>query len=280
MTHKKDSKSPTQTDISEHYSSGYEAERLISGKGKLDRVRSQELMKRYLPEPPASILDVGGGTGIHACWLAKLGYSVHLVDIVPLHVELAEKASTAQPEVPLASVTLGDACSMDWDDEMVSGYLLFGPLYHLTDENDRLKALREAYRILKRNGVLLAVGISRFASTLDGLSKGFLRDAEFMKIVERDLVDGQHRNPTGKGEYFMDTFFHHPDELKNEVEKAGFDQVQVYGVEGPGWLVQDFDHWWADNNLRDCILHIARRLETEPALLGISAHLMVVGRKP
>jgi len=273
------STSPTQSDVSVHYASGYEAERLETGAGKLDRERSRELMKRFLPAPPAAILDVGGGTGAHASWLAQLGYEVHLIDIVPLHVELAKKISAAQPEAPLASAAVGDACALQWKNDQIDGVLLFGPMYHLTDRNDRLQALKEAYRVLRKGGTLMTVGISRFASALDGLRSGFLTDPRFAAIVEQDLKDGQHRNPTDKPEYFMDTFFHHPDQLKSEVTEAGFEVVGIFGVEGPCWLIHDFDKWWNDEEQRKRLLHIARALETESSLLGISAHLIAVGRK-
>lgn len=220
-------------------------------------------------------MDLGG----HACWLATLGYEVHLIDIVPLHVELANQASAAQPEAPLASVAVGDARSLTWAPGQVDGLLLFGPLYHLTDRNDRLQALREAHRVLRQNGILMAVGISRFASALDGLRSGFLADPRFVAIVEQDLKDGQHRNRTERPEYFMDTFFHHPDELRGEVAEAGFDLIGVYGVEGPCWLLHGFDDWWNDAERRNHLLHIARTVETEASLLGVSAHLMAVGRK-
>jgi ubiquinone/menaquinone biosynthesis C-methylase UbiE len=279
MGRHKESTSPTQCGVGEHYASGYEADRLETGAGKLDRERSRELIKRFLPPSPAVILDVGGGTGAHACWLAKLGYEVHLIDMVSLHVDLAKKTSDAQPEAPLASATVGDACSLQWQDGQVDVVLLFGPMYHLTDRNDRLQALTEACRVLKKNGTLIAAGISRFASALDGLRSGFLADPAFAAIVDQDLQDGQHRNPTGKPEYFMDTFFHHPNELRNEIAEGGFEDVDVFGVEGPCWLLQDFDQWWDNEKLRHQLVMIARRLETEPALLGMSAHLVAVGRK-
>ena len=128
--------------------------------------------------------------------------------------------------------------------------------------------------------VLLAAAISRFASALDGIRERYLSDPDFAAIVERDLADGHHVNPTGKPEYFMETHFHHPDELLGEVAKAGFDVDGVYGIEGPGWLAPDFDTWWQVSSRRARLLHLARRLETEPALLGISAHLMAVARRP
>jgi ubiquinone/menaquinone biosynthesis C-methylase UbiE len=240
MARHRHSHSPKPKEVAEHYASGYEADRLLTGEGQLDSARSRELLTRFLPPAPTTILDVGGGPGGHACWLAKQGYAVHLIDLAPMHVQLAQAASRGQPDAPMASASVGDACALSWKAETVDAVLLFGPLYHLTDKADRLQALQEAHRVLKADGVLLAVGISRFASTFDGLRHGFLKDPRFAEIVKQDLKNGQHKNPTGKPEYFMETFFHHPDELRNEVAEAGFVVTGIYGVEGPCWLLSDF----------------------------------------
>ncbi len=279
MARYKDSQSPKPEEVAEHYASGYEANRLHEGTGNIDRERSREILKRFLPPAPATILDVGGGPGGHACWLAQQGYEVHLIDITPLHVQLANEASRRQPEAPLASANIGDACSLSWNAETADAVLLFGPLYHLTDEKDRLAALKEAHRVLKTGGILIAVGISRFASMFDGLRQGFLKDPRFAEIVTQDLKNGQHRNPTHHPEYFTDTFFHHPDELHNEVAQAGFVVRGIYGVEGPCWLLHDFEDWWNNKEYQVRLLQIARTLETEPSLLGASAHLIAVAEK-
>ena len=86
-------RSPLPEEISDHYASGYEASRLETGQGNIERERSRELLKCFLPPVPATVVDVGGGKGAHACWLAQLGYEVHLIDIVPLHVEMVLEAS-------------------------------------------------------------------------------------------------------------------------------------------------------------------------------------------
>ncbi len=274
-----DAHSPKPEAIAAHYASGYEAARLDQGAGQLDRERSRELLGRFLPPAPATVLDVGGGPGGHACWLAARGYRVHLIDVTPLHVELARQASARQPDAPLASAEVGDARALPWGPASADAVVLFGPLYHLTDRADRLQALREAHRVLRPGGALLAAAISRFASALDGLCRGFLKDPQFAEIVRRDLTDGQHRNPTGRPEYFMDTFFHHPDELRAELAEAGFAAATVYGVEGPGWLLPDFDAWWDNGEHRGRLLHLARALEAEPCLSGVSAHLVAAAMR-
>lgn len=224
-----------------HYENGHEAQRLAIGVGQLELVRTQELVRRYLPPPPAVIFDVGGGPGVYACWLARQGYEVHLIDAVSLHVQQAQRASHAQRDHPIASLAVGDARRLERPDASVDGVLLFGPLYHLIDRYDRVTALREAHRILRHGGLVFAVGISRFASTLDGLVRGYLDDPECVRIVEGDLIDGQHRNPTNHPRYFTTAFFHPPDELKAEIEEAGLYHEHTLAIEGPGWLLYNFE---------------------------------------
>jgi ubiquinone/menaquinone biosynthesis C-methylase UbiE len=117
---------------------------LHGGAGRLEYLRTRELLARYLPPAPATVLDVGGGAGVYALPLAREGYSVHLIDAVPLHVEQAREASALQQDSPLASAQVGDARRLVWDDNSVDAVLLLGPLYHLTSRDDRLRALKEA----------------------------------------------------------------------------------------------------------------------------------------
>ncbi len=74
----------------------------------------------------------------------------------------------------------------------------------------------------------------------------------------------------------MDKFFHHPDELNHEITQAKFKVTGFYGVEGPCWLLPDFDSWWRDINLKKRLLQIARKVESEPSLLVVSSYLLAV----
>ena len=204
---------------------------------------------------------------------------MHLVDAVPLHVEQAQQASAQQPEFPLASATVGDARDLQVDDACADAVLLLGPLYHLTERADRVQAQREAHRILKPGGVVIAAAISRFASLMSGLIDGFFKDPLFVEIVERGLQDGQHRNPDNHPAYFTTAFFHHPDDLKAEAEAAGFDVEGPFGIEGPGWAAPNLEDYVNDPEMWSCLLDFMARIETEPTMLGVSSHLLVVGRK-
>lgn len=265
--------------IADFYREADESSRLATGWFQLEHARTQELILRYLPPAPGAIIDVGGGSGVYACWLASLGYQVHLIDPVAKHVEQARAASSAQPDHALASANVGDARHLTCDDHSADAVLLLGPLYHLVEKDDRIACLREAYRVLRPGGLVWGAGISHFASLLDSLAHGFFDDPNFAPILERDLEDGQHRNSTGNPLYFTDAFFHRPGELSREFQAAGFQILEVLPIEGPGWLARDFDRIWSDPIDRERLLTAVRKMEREPSVLGASSHIMAIGLK-
>ena len=266
------------TEIDSHYGQGVEAGRLTSSYGSLELLRTQEILTRFLPDPPATICDVGGGPGVYAAWLARLGYDVHLVDPVELHVQQALEASAAQPETPIASCTQGDARQLAFEENSIDVTLLLGPLYHLTDRADRVQALREACRITRPGGLIFVAAITRFASTLDGLSRGFIADPEFQTIVREDLRTGQHRNPNDRDHFFTTAYFHRPEELRIEFASAELTHMQTLAVEGPAGFIQRVMDQWDDPEWRTQVLATIKQIEAEPALLGASPHLLAIGR--
>lgn len=265
--------------IQAHYATGYEAERLARGHGELERLRTQEVLRRHLPAAPARILDVGGGPGVYAAWLAEQCHDVALVDLVELHVEQARRRF-AELGVGSASARMGDARALEEATASRDVVLLMGPLYHLQEPEDRARALSEARRVLRPGGLLVATAISRFASVLDGFARGFIDDPAFVAIVEEDLRSGRHENPPGEPAYFATAYFHRPEELAAELRAAGFDLLELLGVEGPFWCMRGFEERWAVPEHRAWILEHARRLEAEPALRGASAHLLAVASAP
>ncbi|NNC92347.1 MAG: methyltransferase domain-containing protein [Acidimicrobiia bacterium] len=267
---------PIDDAIADHYERISEQSRLRDANGRLEEWRTRDILMRHLPPPPAVVLDIGGAAGVYAHWLTAAGYTVHLRDPMAKHIDQAIAAA----EAPLASAGVGDARHVEFDDRSADAVLLLGPLYHLTETADRHRALGEAYRVLRPGGVVFAVGVSRFASALDGLWRNLVADPVFREIVDRDLAEGQHRNPTGDPTYWTTAYLHHPDELPTDLEEAGFLGSRVLAVEGIGWIMPDLAERWAAETDRKNLLEIIARTETEPSLLGVSPHLMAVGWVP
>ena len=262
--------------ILRHYETIQEEDRISIGFGQLALARVKEKLGRHLPPPPASILDIGGATGIHAGWLAEMGYEVQIIDIAPRHV------AKANAELGSLGVVAqrGDAGSLSAPENGCDAVLLFGPLYHLAESRDRLGALNEACRVVRPGGVVAVAAVSRFASLFDGLARSYLFDPNFVPIVERDLAEGQHRNPDDRPHWFTTAFMHHPDQLRQEVAEVGLTVSELVGLEGlAGWLGH-LAARWDDRADRERILWAARMVEKEPTLLGLSAHLLLVARKP
>jgi ubiquinone/menaquinone biosynthesis C-methylase UbiE len=263
-------------EIQEYYAREPEETRLEQGPFQLERARTLELIRRHAPSPPARVIDVGGAAGAYAFELAAHGYEVHLVDASE---RLVLEARRRDAGAVLASCDVGDARALPQPDAFADAVLLLGPLYHLTERDDRLASLREARRVLRPGGVLLAAAISRYASALDGIMRDLFADPRFTAIVERDLAEGQHRNGTERREYFTTSYFHTPEDLAAEVGASGFELVGVHGIEGPGWLLADFETCWNDPRRREDVLRVARQLEEEPSIRGASAHLMAVATR-
>ena len=267
-------------EILAYYQQTQESERLTNNiRGQIEFERTQEIITRYLPAPPAVVLDIGGGSGPYTYWLAKAGYEAHLVDPVDLHIEQAKEASGQQLEHPIASITLGDARALRFSSMSADVVLLLGPLYHLTDKSDRLLALSEAHRVLRKGGVMIAAGISRFASLLDFFFHDQLGTSVSRNIVYSDLKTGYHRNPTENLAYFTDAYLHRPEELRSEVIEAGFQHQATLAVEGPAWLFRSVENYWADPDQRVAVLDLIRKVEAEPSILGMSAHILAIGTK-
>lgn len=258
-------------DLDEYYGLGLEAGRLRSDVGQLEFVRTCELLARYLPPPPAAVLDVGGGPGAYSQWLKGRGYQVDLTDPMPLHIEQARSLGIA--------ATLGDARKLEQEDASFDIVLLLGPLYHLQDEQDRLQALQEALRVLRPGGWLFAVAISRFVSAVAGMFLNVLEDPMFAGMVEENLTTGTHRNPTANPLYFTTAFFHLPNQFAREIQTAGFRLQKVFSVEGHAWILPNLAEVWNKPQAREQLLEILRRIEEEPSLLGVTAHLLAVAQR-
>lgn len=265
------------------YDAGIEKNRLRTGLGLIEFERTKEILLEKLPPPPAVIYDIGGGYGEYAYFLAALGYEVYLYDLSEKNTAMAREMEGQFP-VGLKAAEVADAREIDRPDGSGDAVLLLGPLYHITEYGERQAALKECLRLLKPGGLLAAAAITRYATTLWSVTSygenGYLDEPEFCEMLEHEIKTGHHiKNPKSRYKGMGRSYFHLPDEFKEEIDASGFTDTQVLGVIGPCWLVPGLDTHWRDLNKRESLLAVVRLLEKEKSLLGLSTHLLSVSRK-
>ena len=256
-------------DVDRFYTSGFdEVDRLhVSAVGRLERVRTQELLVRHLPPAPARVLDVGGGPGVYAAWLASLGYQVTLVDPVARHLEQARAHGTFLVEQ-------GDARALAAADGSMDVVLVMGPLYHLLDPADRARSLAEARRVVRPGGVIVAAFISRHAPIIDVAAKLRINDDEVLARLRGLRHDGRHE----PGRAFTAAYFHTVEEVRADFAAAALEDPAVYGIEGPlvgllaSGLAEDRQDFF------EAALRAARLVEDDPAMLAANGHLLAITR--
>ncbi|MFC0600313.1 class I SAM-dependent methyltransferase [Streptomyces palmae] len=251
-----------------------EGQRLIdAADGRLELLRTQELLRRHLPPAPARVLDIGGGPGVHARWLTDDTYAVHLVDPVPRHVEEARQIDGVTAE-------RGDARALTAADDSYDVALLLGPLYHLLDREDRLRALREARRVVRPGGLVAAAAIGRYASLFEHTATTWLGTKPRVRESVADILASGIHEPGRKG--FTAAYFHTADQLADEMTAAGLDCLSVYGIEGPSWgalkaaELHGGERIEEDSPLFAAALEAARLADAYPALLAASSHMLAV----
>lgn len=265
-------------EIYDFYYNGAEIGRLERGLGIVEFYRSKEVILEYITKSSV-VYDVGGGIGKYSEWLAELGHKVTLIELAPTAVNYA-KETMKTPY--LAEV--GDARELHKPDESADVVLLMGPLYHLQDKSDRERALSEAYRVLKKGGLLIAVGISKFSSTTWALSvygngSDFIDDDIYLNMLNVELTTGKHIRPQEYPYIIANAYFHTVDELRNEISNSGFLVVNHHAVEGCIWITPKLSEKWMVEESRNRLLDIIHTTEHEETLMGMSPHFMVIGKK-
>jgi SAM-dependent methyltransferase len=253
-------------EIMTYYLQGREDGRLREGRGRLEFLRTRDVLRRVLPAAPARILDVGGGSGVHAEWLAADGHRVELIDPVPMHVEQAGR-------LPGVVARVGDARRLDVPDDSVDAVLLLGPLYHLVERSDRVGALEEARRVVRPGGVVAAATIARWAAVHDMIKNGRYDQERVRRAVDESATTGLLSGDLDVG--FTTAYLHDPGEILAEFADAGLGGAERYALEGVFGL---YAHEWLDDPEHESLLlDVARRTERETTQLGFG-HMLTVAR--
>jgi SAM-dependent methyltransferase len=214
-----------------------------------------------------------------------LGYRVHLFDLSEKNIAMAEELGAEYPGVSLVAREVCDARAVDRPAESADAVLLMGPLYHITEREERIKDLAESRRLLKRGGLLFSAAITPYAtllwaSSVFGKDNWLLEEESFLAMVRRELADGEHIRPR-EGSYrgIARAHFHRAHELEEELSAGGFTGHRVHGVVGAAWLAPDLDRLWEDAAARAALMKTVGLLDEHPDILGLSTHLLAVSKK-
>jgi len=231
-------------------------------------------LKDYLPEPPAKILDIGGGPGRYAITLSRKGFSVTLADLSKKCLELA-KEKADEEGIRLVDYLHANATDLrQIQGEDYNAVLLFGPLYHLLLEEDREKAIQEAKRVLKLDGIIFASFISRYSQVrwaAKNKPEWIIEDPRPDELITKGAIIPRDEKDFG-------AYCAHPSETKPFMEKAGFETLDLISCEGVISMIEEKineltgDLWerWVEMNYR---------LGKDPTGWGAADHLLYVGRK-
>ncbi len=271
------------------YNAGIERHRLRTGIGLIEFERTKEILLEKLPKPPAVIYDIGGAYGEYSWWLSSLGYEVHLFDLSETNIKMSKELANEYPGVILKSAVVCDARSIPRSDKSADAILLMGPLYSITEYDERILAVKESFRLLKDNGILFSAALTPYSVLLSRLVVYHENDSQKCKeldnpsvisMIERALIDGCYINPERKLTNGLgSSHLHTAKTLREELANGGFTTSVVHGIMGGAWLAPNLDELLENEETKKLLMKTVRMLDTHEEIIGLSGHLLAVSRK-
>lgn len=275
--------------VLEGYDAGIERDRLRTGIGLLEFERTKEILIERLPKPPAVIYDIGGAYGEYSWWLASRGYEVHLFDLSEMNIAMSKDLASEYPGIKLHSALVCDARNIPRPDKSADAILLMGPLYSITEYEERILAIKESHRLLKNDGILFSAALTPYSVLIPRITKYHednskkrreLDDPSVISMIGRALEDGCYINPekkiaTGIGSSHL----HTAKSMREELSRGGFLTSAVHGVMGGAWLAPNISELLTDKNAKETLMKTIRMLDTHEEIIGLSGHLLAVSTR-
>jgi ubiquinone/menaquinone biosynthesis C-methylase UbiE len=246
---------------------------------KLEFDTTVHYLEKYLPKK-GLVLDAGGGPGRYTIELAKRGYEIVLMDLVPENLQFAKKRMKTLRLLPQIRAFVEG--SIEDLSAFPNGHFdavlcLGGPLSHIMSADRRKQAMSELVRVAKVGSPIFVSVINKFSALVYELrGRYLLPKPDGRKLFRLLLETGDH---TGK---YMFTAFHGflPEELKDVLSRPGVEILEMVGLEGLGAHHEDEVNKLArDKRLWNLWLEAHYRTCTHPSVVGMSEHALLVGRK-
>ncbi len=212
------------------------------------------------------IIDVGAGTGKYSIYLNDLGYDVTAVELVK-HNLMTLKSKNKD-----IKSYLGNATNLSkFSDNSFDMVLLFGPLYHLITTEEKLKALKEAKRIVKNGGYIL---ISYYMNEYAIITHGF-KDNNILSAIKNNEVDNNFHITPKKTDLYSMVRLEDINSLKDELNLT---RVKILSQDGPSDYIRKVINKMDDETFN---IYLKYHLSTceRPELLGASSHVLDILKK-
>lgn len=254
--------------------------------GRLDREPIEFLVnwhyiKKHMPKM-GNVLDNGAGPGKYSMELAKEGYKVTLTDLTPKLVEIAEnKAKELDLTEQFNGFYVADARELnELEDNQFDASLMLGPMYHLQEADDRIKAVEELYRVTKKDGIVFVAFMSRIRHIFSSLiSPDNWKPNNNMDSITQFSQTGCF-NHADDGR-FTGAYYFNIEEIKPFMEAQGFETLELISSNVGAILNNESWNYWRDKgeNEVEKIINLIIEQAADPYTLGVSSHLLYVGRK-
>jgi len=234
----------------------------------------------HLPQE-VEILDLGGGPGRYTIELAKLGHTLHLADLSQTLLDIAKKKIAEFGIDNVKSITQVNAVDLSiYANDSFDAVLLFGPLYHLTDETERLACIKEVKRVLKPNGLIFANFLPYLSGAIGVAARMFLTpDQVNAETLNRVFEQGIFNNNTDKG--FQEAYHATSDEVVSLFSDNGFSKVLLRSIRGWGNNIEEQIYKVKDENpeMHKTVIDLINKTAADPSIIEMCGHAIYIGRK-
>ncbi|MBO4384631.1 MAG: methyltransferase domain-containing protein [Clostridia bacterium] len=140
--------------LEDYYNNYNEDGRLLSRHGQVEYLTTMKYINECLSGiAHPDILEIGAGTGRYSVTLAKEGYFVTAVELIPHNLDVLKSKLDGTERIKAIQ---GNALDLSFlANDAFDLTMLLGPMYHLYTREDKVRALSEAVRVTKPGGYVL-----------------------------------------------------------------------------------------------------------------------------
>lgn len=248
-------------ELEKYYCKFNEDKRLLSRHGQVEFYIAMKYIKQIIGERKnLDIIDIGAGTGRYSIMLADMGHNCTAIDLVNKNV------STIKLKTDKVIAKQGSALNLKFKDESFDIALLFGPLYHLFSHEEKLKAINEAKRVVRKNGVILIMYLmNEYAVITYAFKEGNLQ-----KCLKENMLDETFQTITSEKDLYS---YVRLEEINKLAEDANLKRIKIIGVDGATDYIRPVINKLSDEDFEIYKKYqeaICERME----LLGASSHIL------